>query len=86
MARSKHKLTAVAVGRAIKPGLYADGAGLFFQVTVGTDGTPRRSWLVRFRVPGNKVREMGLGSADLVPLAKAREKAKAAREMAADGT
>ena len=32
-----------------------------------------------------KLREMGLGSADIVSLAKARERAKAARELLSDG-
>jgi len=87
MARStRYKLTAPMVARAKKPRLYADGAGLFLQLTTGTDGTPRRSWLVRFRVPGHKVREMGLGSAELVTLSDARRRAEEARKLAASGT
>jgi hypothetical protein len=34
--------------RSVRPGLYPDGGGLYLQVTEGTDGTPRRSWLFRF--------------------------------------
>jgi integrase len=85
MARAKHKLTAQMVEQAKTAGLRADGGGLFLQVTIGTDSLPRKSWLVRFRAPGGKVREMGLGSAGAVTLAKAREKARKARGLAADG-
>src|ERR1043166_512834 len=79
-----HRLTALKVRNERKPGLYSDGHGLYLQVTIGTDGAPRKSWLVRGRING-KVREMGLGSAEYVDLAKARTKADAARRVAADG-
>lgn len=84
MPRSKSKLTAAMV-RQSKPGLYADGGGLFLQVTVGTDQKLKRSWLARVRVPGGRVREMGLGSATHVDLATARDKAEEARALARDG-
>jgi integrase len=84
MARTKNKLTA-AVVRQSKPGVYADGGGLYLQVTVGKDGKPKRSWFVRVRLPGNKVRGMGLGTVDRVELARARERAEAARNLASEG-
>ena len=84
MARSKNKLTA-AIVRQSKPGIYADGAGLFLQVTKGADGKFKRSWLVRVRLPGGRVREMGLGRVDEVELAMARDRAQDARALARDG-
>ena len=66
MARRKHKLTTLTVEQAKTAGLRADGGGLFLQVTVGTDGLPRKSWLVRYRAPNGKVREMGLGAIETV--------------------
>lgn len=84
MARTKNKLTAAMV-RQSKPGLYADGDGLFLQVTKGRDGKSKRSWLVRVRLSGGKVREMGLGSAAHIALADARDKAEEARSLARDG-
>jgi integrase len=84
MARTKNKLTAAMV-RQSKPGVYADGGGLYLQVTKGKDGKPKRSWFVRVRLPGNKVRGMGLGTVDRVDLARARERAEEARNLAFDG-
>jgi integrase len=78
-----------------KPGRYADGAGLYLQVTAKPGKQPSakgqwdranltRAWLFQFSWLG-RVRQMGLGSADVVTLAKARERAKEAREKVADG-
>lgn len=80
-----HKLTARSVTGAMKPGLYADGGGLYLQVTIGKDGAPRRSWVLRFTAPNGRRREMGLGSVLLVDLAAARELALSARKQAVDG-
>ena len=85
MSGAKYKLTSIAIAAAKTPGFYADGAGLFLQVTKGTDGTPRRSWLVRYRIPGGKVRGMGVGSAELIGLPEARRRAEEARKLAATG-
>ncbi len=65
-----NKLTAVAVANMTKPGLYADGNGLYLQVARG--GT--KSWLFRY-MRGGKARQMGLGPVHIVPLARARAKA-----------
>jgi len=59
-----------------KPGRYCDGAGLYLIVT-----ETGRKWVFRFTRPGGKVTEMGLGPADLVSLAEAREKATEARKL-----
>lgn len=74
------------IARLKEPGLYHDGGGLYLQVTRGIDGTPRRSWVLRFRTPTAKVREMGLGSALDVALADARSDADAARKLLRSGT
>lgn len=63
------------------PGLHTDGGGLYLRV--GTDGR-QRSWLAIFRLAGRR-REIGLGSADAVSLARAREKAAEVRALVADG-
>jgi integrase len=63
-----------------KPGRYGDGDGLY--LIVAASGA--RKWVFRFTFSG-KVTEMGLGAADVVTLAEAREKALAARRMVADG-
>ncbi len=65
------KLSAVAVKAALaNPGTYQDGDGLFLKV--GISGAA--SWLVRLQQDGKR-RDIGLGSAKLLTLAEAREKA-----------
>ena len=61
MARVIGRLTALKVSRAIKPGMYADGGGLYLQVT----GTGAKSWIYRYMLRGRE-REMGLGSLSAV--------------------
>jgi hypothetical protein len=67
MAKTVGKLTALKVGRALPAGMYADGAGLYLQVT----GTGAKSWIYRYSIRG-KAREMGLGSLSAVSLADMR--------------
>ena len=70
MARTIGKLTALEVSRAAKtPGMYADGGGLYLQVTAGG-----ASWVYRYMLNG-RAREMGLGPLTLVSLQEARTKA-----------
>jgi integrase len=65
------KLSAVAVKAALaNSGTYQDGDGLFLKV--GKSGAA--SWLVRLQQDGKR-RDIGLGSAKLLTLAEAREKA-----------
>src|SRR6266403_5912532 len=63
MARTVGKLSALKVARLAEPGMYADGAGLYLQVT----GAGAKSWLYRFSLHG-RAREMGLGSLNAIPL------------------
>ena len=67
MARKTHRLTAVAIRNATRPGMYADGAGLYLRV--GPTGA--QSWAFRFMERG-KSHEMGLGPLHTVGLAEAR--------------
>ena len=69
MPRLAVPLTALRVKNA-KAGRYGDGHGLF--LLVRPNGT--RFWIFRYRIAG-RLREMGLGSADLFPLADARQRA-----------
>lgn len=80
MRRAVNKLSAVAVNKATKPGLYGDGDGLWLQV----GPTGGKSWLLRFTLNG-KAREMGLGALHTAPLAEARERARGDRLMLLDG-
>jgi hypothetical protein len=64
--------------------MYPDGGGLYLQATMGADKTPRRSWLFRFAMNGRE-RQMGLGRAQDVSLADARDAASAARELRREG-
>lgn len=72
-------LTARKVETA-KPGKYGDGGNLY--LVVSKTGT--RKWVLRFTFRGQP-KEMGLGSADSVSLADAREKATTARREIAQG-
>jgi integrase len=73
------RLTARKVTTA-KPGKYSDGGNLYLIVSV----TGSRKWVLRFTWRGG-AKEMGLGSANDVPLADAREKAADARRTLAKG-
>ena len=79
MGRKLQRLSAKFVGNPGVPGYYADGGGLYLQVSdAGT-----KSWIFRFTLHG-KAREMGLGSARTVSLAEARKKAGASRGLLLD--
>ena len=75
------RLSSLTVKHARKPGMLADGNGLYLQVTRAN----ARSWIFRYYRNG-KSREMGLGSLNAVSLADARLKAAACRGLLADGT
>jgi Arm DNA-binding domain len=69
------KLTAIAVKTHLTtPGTYQDGDGLFLKV----DKRGGASWLLRLQHDGKR-RDIGIGSAKLVTLAIAREKARELR-------
>lgn len=85
MPRTRYRMTASMIARSKEPGLYSDGGGLYLQVTTGVDGTPRRSWVFRYRTISGKAREMGLGSALDVSLADARQATDLARKRVRSG-
>ena len=71
-----------------EPGRHSDGGGLY--LVVKSSGAKHWAFLYRWKdtptaAGVGRMREMGLGSFDSVPLAKARAKAAAARELLADG-
>lgn len=72
---------ALKVQRLAERGLYADGGGLYLQVT----GKSAKSWVFRFMLAG-RARMMGLGSLSALSLAEARIKAAECRKMRAEGT
>jgi integrase len=80
MAREINRLNARAVSALSRPGRHADGGGLY--LSISTNGG--RRWVYLFRRNG-KMREMGLGSASVVTLARARELASAARDTVSRG-
>ena len=79
MAQTVGRLTALKVARAKRPGMYADGGGLYLQITKGG-----ASWVYRFMLNG-RAREMGLGPVHTITLAEARERATQARKLRLDG-
>jgi integrase len=79
-----NKLSALRVDKLKSPGRYGDGLGLWLQVAPAKAGVTK-SWLFQFTAPGGRVRQLGLGPLHTVSLAKAREKARTARELLADG-
>lgn len=95
MARTLQRLTDRKV-RTAKPGMYADGGGLWLQVTSNGDNKLNRSWLFRFATGAIKIsksgkirrveRLMGLGALDIVSLADARQRATECRKLREQGT
>jgi integrase len=80
VAKQIDRLTALEVSALKAKGLYPDGGGLYLQVS----SSGSKSWIFRYKVAG-KTHDMGLGSFRDVSLAKARQKAKEAREHRTDG-
>ena len=80
MLRVIHRLSALAVNKQKQPGAYADGGGLWLQVTERRS----KSWSFRFMLNG-RAREMGLGPIHTIELAKARDKARICRELLLEG-
>jgi integrase len=74
------QLNARTVETAKTRGYYGDGSGLYMQVS--QQGT--KSWVLRYKLDG-KAHEMGLGSVNTFTLKEARERARAARQLLADG-
>lgn len=80
MARTVNRLSARSVSATRKPGLHADGGGLYLRV----DPTGAKRWTFIFRWHGHR-RELGLGSLQTVSLSGARESAKKARQSILQG-
>ncbi len=85
MARAVERLTAQRVERLKnaeepRPGMYADGAGLYLRVT--SDGA--KNWVLRYMLD-RRPRWMGLGPLSLYGLADARTRALDARRKRHDG-
>ncbi|MEI9996800.1 MAG: integrase arm-type DNA-binding domain-containing protein [Rhizomicrobium sp.] len=78
-----HRLSALKVSKLCEPGYYADGDGLYLQVTAGNGG-PAKSWLFRYSL-NQKRREMGLGPLGTYSLAEARDLAKVCRKSVNQG-
>jgi integrase len=83
-------LTDVKLKSLVAPGRYLDSGkggvtGLYCQVSVGKDGSPRRSFVLRYKFAG-RAREMGLGAYPATSLADARAKAEDARALLRDDT
>ena len=81
MARTINRLTTRAVSALQRPGMHADGGGLYLRVTKAGS----KQWVYIYRWHGKR-REMGLGGVGAVTLARAREKAAEARASVADKT
>lgn len=84
MAHFVGRLTALKVMKVKKPGMYADGAGLYLQVTGDGETKAAKSWIFRFTLRGRS-REMGLGSLSIFGLAEARAKATECRRLMYEG-
>jgi integrase len=88
--RDLNKLSAKFVETVTKPGRYADGGGLYLQVSKAKDGVTK-SWLFRYMRGGSTSRAMGLGAVSTrhgdgyTTLVKARQKRTKAREMLESG-
>src|SRR5215469_7139901 len=80
MARASERLTALKVEKAKKPGMYADGGGLYLRVT--PEGA--RNWVLRYMLDKTP-HWMGLGPLALYGLAEARARALEARRQRHDG-
>lgn len=79
MARSLNRLSVKTVESVKAKGYYADGGGLYLQVSAVLS----KSWVFRF-VLDKRAREMGLGPLTDVSLAEARAKAAECRKLLVD--
>jgi integrase len=80
MAREMNRLPPRAALTITEPGRHADGGGLYLVVSKSLS----RKWVFRFKWHKRLI-DMGMGAASVVTLAKARERAFAARALLADG-
>lgn len=82
----KEKRLSAAFVRTVKvSGFYGDGNGLYLKVgQPGDQGNASKRWVQRLVINGKR-RDIGLGSASLISLAEAREKALEQRKQARAG-
>lgn len=80
MARTLNRLSNLKVARTKRPGMYADGGGLYLRVAEGGS----KQWMFRYVVNG-RLRDMGIGPEHTLTLAEARERATEARKLRLDG-
>lgn len=80
MARNINQLSPRSVATKTKRGRYADGGGLYLQIS--ENGA--KSWLFRFML-NNKSRQMGLGSLNTFSLSEARCEALECRKLLHEG-
>jgi integrase len=79
MPKKAAGLSARRVETEKRPGMYADGGGLYLRIAPGG----AKSWILRFQIAGRR-RDMGLGPMRLFSLAEARERAKEAAKLVYD--
>lgn len=79
MPKIAKELTAIEINR-LTTGFHAVGSGMYIEVKE----SGARSWILRVTI-GKKRRNIGLGAYPSIPLKEAREKARQAREMIAQG-
>ncbi|MBU6157362.1 MAG: tyrosine-type recombinase/integrase, partial [Alphaproteobacteria bacterium] len=72
------------VAKKTKPGLFADGGGLYLRVSAGKSAGKRWVFLYRRPLDGKRC-EIGFGGTSAVPLTVARKKAAEARALLAEG-
>jgi integrase len=80
MARTLNRLSAFKVEKAKRPGLYADGGGLYLRVAEGGS----KQWIYRY-VTNGRARDMGIGPVRVFTLAEARERAREASKLRYEG-
>jgi integrase len=80
MSRRVNMLSAVTIAKSKSAGMYADGGGLYLQVS----NAGSKSWVFRFRFQGRR-RDMGLGALPSVGLVAARDRAFECRRLLMQG-
>src|SRR5262245_2996649 len=80
MAKQINRLSAADVIKKTEPGMYADGDGLYLQISKWQT----KAWILRYQL-AKTPRWMGLGSVRDFTLKEARERARKFRQQLADG-
>jgi hypothetical protein len=82
MARATINRLSDRKAKTAKPGMHADGGGLYLRVTAGANGVVSRYWLFRYADRRtSKDRQLGIGPLDTVSLTQARSEARKCREQ-----